>query len=167
MLRAHLRLLLFAAGLLAGVQVPGFIRQYEVVVKAHLAEARRALEPFAAIARRHFGGDLDTLVERYRANPDPVVGATGDPVAALAARAAHLAAEAEALAGPWYARTWHVAVAADRELLAEAAAGYDYRVSLRPEVIAWGLGAGLLLSLLADLALAAVARAGRRKPLLR
>lgn len=167
MLRAQLRLLLFATGLLIGVQVPGFVHQYQVVVNAHLVEARRALEPFEAIAGRHFRGDLHALIAHYRINADRVIGETGDGVAALVARVAHLEAERAALAMPWYARTWHVAAAADRALLREAAAGYDYRVSLQPAAAAWGLGAGLLLSLLADLTLTAVARALRRKPLLR
>ena len=50
---------------------------HQVVVDAHLAEARRALAPFAAIAGRHFGGDLDRLIAHYRANPDAVIGETG------------------------------------------------------------------------------------------
>lgn len=150
MLRAYVRLLCFAAGLLAGVQVPGFIQQYEVVVSAHLAEARRALEPFAAIAERHFNADLADLIAHYQANPDAVIGETGDGVAALAARVAHLEAERAALSGPWYRSAWHVGAGGDRELLRETAAGYNYRVPLQPTAIAWGLGIGLLLALLAE-----------------
>lgn len=162
MLRAYVRLLCFAAGLLAGVQVPGFIQQYEVVVSAHLAEARRALEPFAAIAGRHFGGDLAGLIAHYQANPDAVIGETGDGVAALAARVAHLEAERAVLSGPWYRSAWHVAAGGDRELLRETAAGYDYRVPLQPAAVAWGLAVGLLLALLAE-SVAALASAGLRR----
>lgn len=162
MLRAYVRLLCFAAGLLAGVQVPGFIEQYQVVVNAHLAEARRALAPFAAIAGRHYGGDLDRLIAHYRAQPDAVIGETGAGVAALAARVAHLEAERAALSGPWYRSAWHVAAGGDRELLRETAAGYDYRVPLQPAAVAWGLGSGLLLALLAE-SLAALAAAGLRR----
>ena len=166
MLRAYVRLLCFAAGLLAGIQVPGFIQQYQVVVDAHLAEARRALAPFAAIAGRHFGGDLDRLIAHYRANPDVVIGETGAGVAGLAARVVHLEGERAALSGPWYRSAWHVAARGDRELLRETAAGYDYRVPLQPAAIAWGLGVGRLLALLAEsaVALAAVGTGRRTTP---
>jgi len=163
MLRAYVRLLCFAAGLLAGVQVPGFIQQYEVVVSAHLTEARRALGPFVEIAERHFGGDLAALTAHYQANPDAVMGETGAGVRGLAARVAHLEAEYTALSGPWYRTAWHVAAAGDRKLLRETAADYDYRVPLQPAAIGWGLGIGLSLSLAVEGLIAVLALAGRRR----
>ncbi len=162
MLRAYVRLLCFAAGLLAGVQVPGFVRHYEVVVNAHLAEARRALAPFAGIAARHFGGDLDRLIAHYVRNPDAVIGETGAGVASLAARVVHLEAERSALLGPWYQSVWHVVVRSDRELLRETTAGYDYQVPLQPSAIAWGLGTGLGLALLIE-SIAGLVGAGARR----
>ena len=43
MLLSYLRLVLFAIGLLVGVQVPGFINDYAKRVEAHLIEARQQL----------------------------------------------------------------------------------------------------------------------------
>lgn len=163
MLRAYLRLLLFAAGLLAGVQVPGFVHQYQVVVLAHLAEARRALESFADIAARHFGGDLPSLIAHYRANADTAIRETGDGVAAMVRRVADLDAERAALSGPWQERAWHVATAADRVLLREAAAGYDHQVPLQPTAIGWGLGVGLSLALTVEGLIALLALTRRRR----
>jgi hypothetical protein len=45
MLLSYLRLLLFTFGLLAGVQVPGFIKDYSQRVEAHLIESQ-ALDGF-------------------------------------------------------------------------------------------------------------------------
>lgn len=41
MLRSYLRLVLFTAGLLIGVQIPGFISDYSKRVEAHLIEAQK------------------------------------------------------------------------------------------------------------------------------
>ena len=46
MLLSYLRLVLFAAGLLIGVQVPGFINDYAKRVEAHLIEAQAGLSGF-------------------------------------------------------------------------------------------------------------------------
>lgn len=163
MLRAYLRLLLFAAGLLAGVQVPGFVHQYQVVVLAHLAEARHALKSFEDIAARHFRGDLLSLIAHYRANADAAIRETGDGVAAMVHRVTRLDGERAALSRPWHERAWHVATAADRVLLREAAAGYDHQVPLQPAAIGWGLGLGLSLSLAVEGLIAVLALAWRRR----
>lgn len=49
MLLSYLRLVLFAAGLLIGVQVPGFINDYAKRVEAHLIEAQNGLRGFQAL----------------------------------------------------------------------------------------------------------------------
>ena len=46
MFRSYLRLLVFAFGLLVGVQVPGFIDDYTKRVDAHRAESEQSLLGF-------------------------------------------------------------------------------------------------------------------------
>ena len=46
MLLSYLRLVLFAIGLLVGVQVPGFINDYAKRVEAHLIEAQTGANPY-------------------------------------------------------------------------------------------------------------------------
>ena len=46
MLRAYLRLVVFALGLLVGVQVPGFVDQYAKRVSAHYIEASKNFAGF-------------------------------------------------------------------------------------------------------------------------
>ena len=62
MLLSYLRLVLFAAGLLIGVQVPGFINDYAKRVEAHLIEAQAGLsgpsrrqEIYAPLFRFRYG----------------------------------------------------------------------------------------------------------------
>lgn len=50
MFRSYLRLLLFTFGLLAGIQVPGLVKDYSQRVEAHLFESREALDGFRQTA---------------------------------------------------------------------------------------------------------------------
>ena len=72
MLLSYLRLVLFAAGLLIGVQVPGFISDYAKRVEAHLIEAQTSLSGFQGTANQFFKGDMQALVAHYRASEDPI-----------------------------------------------------------------------------------------------
>src|SRR3546814_8379983 len=72
MLLSYLRLVLFAIGLLVGVQVPGFISDYAKRVEAHLIEAQTGLQGFQGTANQFFKGDMQALVAHYRASEDPI-----------------------------------------------------------------------------------------------
>ncbi|GLZ88359.1 hypothetical protein Pres01_44100 [Metapseudomonas resinovorans] len=146
MLRSYLRLVLFTLGLLIGVQVPGFIEDYAQRVDAHRLEAEQGLKGFRETAQRFFQGDLVALVAHYRASDDPVMRSDADSIAHLVARNELMQREWQALQGPWYQRAWHVLATANPELRQETLAAYSYQLLLKPEAIAWGLGAGLLLA---------------------
>ncbi|MET1077986.1 MAG: DUF2937 family protein [Pseudomonas sp.] len=153
MLRSYLRLGLFALGLLIGVQVPGFVHDYGNRVEAHRLESEEGLKGFRETAQRFFNGDLQALVGHYRASEDPVMRSDADSLNLLLSRGLRWQREWEALQGPWYAKAWHVAVAADPELRAETFQAYRYQVLLAPEAIAWGIGCALLLAWLVELVL--------------
>lgn len=150
MLRSYLRLTLFALGLLVGVQVPGFIEAYDQHVEARRLEAQQGLQGFQETARRFFHGDLDVLVEHYRASEDPVFQSDAQSVSVLVERARLLEREWQAMQRPWYARAWHVAVAGEPGLRGEVWSGYRFQVLLAPEAIAWGIGCALALAWLVE-----------------
>ncbi|KWR85798.1 MULTISPECIES: DUF2937 family protein [Pseudomonas] len=156
MLRSYIRLVLFALGLLVGVQVPGFIKDYSIRVDAHRQEALQALEGYRNTAGQYFQGDLDALVAHYRGSPDPVFQRDGDNVERLLRRAKLFDKEWQALQGPWYARAWHLLSAPNRELLQETLDGYSYQVVLAPKAIGWALGGGLLLAWIVELLIVSV-----------
>lgn len=156
MFKSYLRLALFALGLLVGVQVPGFIDDYGSRVAAHRLESEQGLKGFRATAQRFFNGDLDALVEHYRASKDPVMRSDAQSVAALVERAGFLEQEWRAMQGPWYGQVWHLATAADPELLEETYDAYRYQVLLAPQAIAWGIACALLLAWLVELLLLAL-----------
>jgi hypothetical protein len=146
MLRSYLRLMLFAVGLLVGVQVPGLINDYGQRVEAHRLEAQQSLKGFNETAQRFFNGDLQALVAHYRASEDPVFQSDANSIGNLLARSQLLEREWQAMQGPWYARSWHVISAADPQLRHETLNGYTYQVLLAPEAIAWGIACALLLA---------------------
>lgn len=154
MFRSYLRLALFALGLLVGVQVPGFIDDYSKRVDAHRIEAEQGLKGFRQTAERFFKGDLVALVGHYQASADPVMRSDAQSLGTLVERSAFLEREAKAMQGAWYAQVWHLATAADHELIEETLSAYRYQVLLAPEAIAWGIACAMLLAwLLESLAL--------------
>lgn len=151
MFRGYLRLLVFAFGLLVGVQVPGFVDDYAKRVAAHRAESEESLLGFRETAAKFFNADLNALVAHYRASPDEVMRSDADSIEHLVKRSALLESEWLAMQGPWYAQIWHLSTAANPALLQETWAAYTYQVLLAPPAIAWGLGAGLVLAWLVEL----------------
>jgi len=146
MLRSYIRLILFALGLLVGVQIPGFITDYSQRIEAHRLEAHQALEGYRKTAGEFFGGDMDRLVAHYRASDDPVFQSDADSLGMLMRREQMLDSQWQALQGRWYERAWHVFTKANPAILEETWQGYRYQVVLTPECIGWGLACAFLLS---------------------
>uniref|UniRef100_UPI003905B25F DUF2937 family protein n=1 Tax=Pseudomonas sp. KCJK8751 TaxID=3344564 RepID=UPI003905B25F len=144
MFRSYLRLLLFTFGLLAGIQVPGLVKDYSQRVEAHLFESREALDGFRQTAERFFNGDLQALLRHYRSSDDPVFNSDANSIESLMIRNELLENEWQALQAPWAQRTWHVLVQADPQLREETLNGYSYQILLVPEAVGWGLGAGVV-----------------------
>ncbi|WP_322846250.1 DUF2937 family protein [Pseudomonas sp. B33.4] len=147
MLLSYVRLVLFAAGLLIGVQVPGFINDYAKRVEAHLIEAQTGLRGFQGTAEQFFKGDMQALVAHYRASEDPVFRSDADSLSTLLSRQIALDKQFQAMQGPWYIRFLQVVLAADPDIRKETWNGYSYQILLTPEAMIWGMSGALLLSL--------------------
>ncbi|MFJ2486102.1 MULTISPECIES: DUF2937 family protein [unclassified Pseudomonas] len=146
MLLSYLRLVLFAAGLLIGVQVPGFINDYAKRVEAHLIEAQTGLRGFQGTAEQFFKGDMQALVAHYRASEDPVFRSDADSLSTMLNRQLALDKQFQAMQGPWYIRFLQVVLAADPDIRKETWNGYSYQILLTPEAMIWGMSGALLLS---------------------
>lgn len=146
----YLRLLTFFAAALLGVQLPGLVEQYGQNLAAREAEAARALAPFQADAERHTEGDIDALIERYRASGDPLFTDGGQSISQLAERHEQLAgALAQFRSSPW-AAWWHTFVHPVKDVREQVLAQYSYTVKLTPEAIGMGLLLGLLIASLLE-----------------
>ena len=150
MLRAYLRLVVFALGLLAGVQVPGFVDQYAKRVSAHYLEVQRNFAGFQRTADQYFGGSVDALIKHHSSSSDAVFRDEAKTIEAMYARLRIFSAEFEAMRGSPLARLIHVATDANRELLQETENAYSYTVPLDGTAILYGVCIALLLSVLVE-----------------
>lgn len=148
---------------LCGLQVPGFINQYEQRVSAHLLEVRDSLSRFQEIANRHHEGSLEALIDHHRQSGDPTFVSEADVIAALYERYRRFSGELTALETSLLGRVTHIAVAADRDLVEETATHYLWIITLNRESIvcaAVALIVGIvLLDLVRGLVLIAIRRA--------
>lgn len=166
MFRSYLRLLLFTCGLLAGIQVPGLVKDYGQRVEARVLESREALSGFQETAQRFFKGDLQALLQHYRTSEDPVFISDANSIESLLARNQLLENEWQAMQGSWLSQSWHVLAQADPQLREETLNSYSYQILLVPEAIGWGLSAGFVLAFVVESVLVLlgwVILGGRRK----
>ncbi|KUM44356.1 DUF2937 family protein [Pseudomonas sp. EpS/L25] len=150
MLRSYIRMLLFSLALLVGVQVPGFMLDYEQRVDAHRLESEQSLGGFRRTADQYFEGSLERLLAHYQASEDPVFRSDADSLGILMRRNALFNEEWQALQGPWYEKAWRILVRPNPELRDETLAQYRYQVVLTPAAIAWGVGLGLALAVIME-----------------
>ena len=158
MLANYLRLVVFALGLLIGVQVPGFVDQYAKRVSAHQIEVARNFAGFQETADRYYGGSVEALIAHHVASADPAFNDEARSIRAMYQRLTALTAELAALQGPLIARIVHVALRPNPEILAETRAAYSYTVPLSPPAVVSGITIGAVLAMLVEALLLGVAR---------
>jgi hypothetical protein len=161
MLRSYLRLVLFALGLLIGVQAPGFADQYAKRVSAHYIEASKDFAGFQRSADQNFGGSVEALIAHHESSADPIFQGEAKSIATIYARLKQLTLELEAMSRPLPSRIVHVAFYANKEIRDETVAAYSYTVPLNQQAILCGLLAALLLALLVELVFLGMIGLGR------
>ncbi|WP_371195494.1 DUF2937 family protein [Glaciecola sp. SC05] len=146
-----LRLIVFAVVVLIGVQIPGFVGQYQSLVNAHLSEAKQNLSGFQQTAQRYFLGDIDKLITHYRQSQDQVFVSDAENIQAIVDRVSLLNVEALALQQHPLMATLHVSQQVNSPLFIETLEGYQWAVPLNSQALFWGLGFAILLILLFDI----------------
>ena len=146
----YLRLIVFALGLLIGIQLPGFVDQYVKRVDAHLIEVSRNFAGFQEIADKYFGGDVEALIAHHVASADQAFHDEARSIREMYARLALLRAELAALKGSLAQQILHVAFHPNKEILDETRAAYTYTVPLSPPAVICGVALGALLAMLVE-----------------
>jgi hypothetical protein len=160
-LRAYLRLVLFALGLLIGIQAPAFVDQYSKRVSAHYIEATKNFAGFQRSANEYFGGSIEALIAHHESSSDAVFKDEAKNVAAIYARLKKLALELDAMNRPLASRIFHVVFHPDEEILNETVAAYSYTVPLNLEAVSCGLITALLLAVVIESLLIGALRVAR------
>ncbi|MGA2776783.1 MAG: DUF2937 family protein [Steroidobacteraceae bacterium] len=150
MVAGYVRLIVFAFGLLVGVQVPSFVDQYVKRVSAHSIEVANNFRGFQETADHYFGGDVEALIAHHAASPDPVFEKEAKTIREMYDRLRSLNAELAALRGPLIMQIVHVIFRSDRDILGETRSAYTYTVPLDPSGIASGIILGAILAALIE-----------------
>jgi hypothetical protein len=150
MLANYLRLILFALGMLIGVQAPGFVDQYVKRVSAHQIEVERDFKGFQDAADRNFGGSVEALIEHNIKSTDPAFQDEGTTIRAMYERLTALTSELNALRGSLIRQIFHITLHPNREILEETRAAYSYTVPLTPSAVISGLVTGTLLAIIVE-----------------
>lgn len=155
-LLGRLFLLLAASGaLLMGIQLPGFVDQYEKRVDAHFLEVSANLKPFQDIADRLHGGSLDALIEKHERSTDATFHAEGAAIRQMQNRFLRFQNEKIKLQAGLPEQLFWIVRQGDRELLDETRRNYSFGILLDRKALIAGFSAMIavvvLLELLASL----------------
>ena len=150
----YLIVVLACVALLAGLQVPNFVDQYQKRLDAHLREVTVNLQPFQEIANKYFSGDMNKLIDLHRASTEKPFQEEGAAIEKMVARKLRFETEMAALNVSLPMKVLHVLLNGDSEILAEAKTQYSYAVPMSQVALTFGVGFTIVFLLLAELLLA-------------
>lgn len=157
----YIRLIFIVAGVLIGIQGPGFVDQYGKALQAHYFESQNSLKEFQDDADRFFEGSLQKLVEHYRKTPDPVILEGGMSISKLLERNVALAKAYTAFQENAYSPYVQIILYPIEDIRKEVVESYTYTVVLNQTAILIGLLSGLLVALSLELIILIIKLAAR------
>jgi type II secretory pathway pseudopilin PulG len=155
-LHRYLLIVLACMAMLAGIQVPNLVDQYEKRVDAHLREAVLAFQPYQALANKYFGGDIGKLLQLHRQNAAQPIRDEGDVIENLIKRKQHLQQAWNDMQAGLPVQIYRLILRGDRDLIRETLAQYTYSVPLTQDALVAGAGAAAIVLALTELLLALV-----------
>lgn len=154
----YIRLILFAFGLLLGIQVPSFIDQYTKRVDAHLIEAQQSLSGFQQTADRYFSGSVEKLIAHYKVSDDPVFRDDADSIQSIYLRVQLLSNELTQLQRHSFIAAYHSLFNHQKALMEETLAQYSYVILLSPGALLWGICLALVFAMMIETMLRLIIR---------
>lgn len=151
--------------LLAGLQVPAFVDQYEKRVDAHLIEVTENLRGFQEIADDYYEGSIEALIAKHQASNDLTFQLEAKPIGDMYDRYLAFKKEKDRLDTNLINQLVHIVYGADNELLEETINSYTYTITLDKESVISGavlLIVGLLIADLLSFSVSAGIRRRRR-----
>lgn len=155
-LHRYLLIVLACAALLAGIQIPNLVDQYEKRVDAHLREAVLAFKPYQALADKYFGGDINKLIALHQKNQAKPIRDEGNVIQQMIKRKQHLQQAYDDMQASLPVQIYRLVLRGDRDLMRETLQQYTYSVPLTQEALMAGAAAVVILLALTELLLALV-----------
>lgn len=156
-LHRYLLIVLACIAMLAGIQVPNLVDQYQKRVDAHLREITVNFRPYQALADKYFGGDIAKLLQLHGQSQAQPIREEGDVIASMIRRKQHLEQAYADMQASLPVRVYRIIVRGDRDLMQETLDQYTYAVPLNQDALLAGAAAAALLLALTE-ALLALAR---------
>lgn len=163
MIYRYFSILLASMLLLAGLQVPSFVDQYEKRVDAHLTEVTQNLRGFQEIADKYYNGSIEALIEKHEASADLTFKLEAKPIGAMYKRYKIFKREKERLDTNLFNQVRYIALQGDETLLRETVNTYTYTITLNEESALSGAIALIVGLLTADLVKGGVSAGVRRR----
>lgn len=142
--------LTFALALLLGMQLPGFLQQYEHRLDAHYLEAQKQLLQYQNLADQYFSGDLQALIAKHQHSDVLLFKKEAPLIAGLALRFTQLQVKKKALQGSLVMRLLFLAGELNSPLLLETKQNYTGEVVLNRDSVVVGLVAAFFSSLFVE-----------------
>lgn len=164
--RHYITLIVFAAGLLAGIQLPNFVDQYQKRVDAHFVEAKEDLSGFQKIADLFHHGDIRELIEKHEKSRDPTFRAEALPIKKIYQRKLRFEREIKAMHTSFVGKVVHILTAGDMAIINETYNNYSANLPLNTSAIASGLLTAVILCVMFEITVAVyggMRRAVRRR----
>lgn len=151
-LTEYTKLILFACGVLVGIQFPGFVGQYGKSLESHYRESGISLAEFQGDADQYFSGDLLKLIAHYQKNPDQVFNAGGESIDAIYNRNQLLESKFVEFINSEYLAFKQVFLSPVPDIREEVWSNYTFSVTLDKFAVAFGLLSGFLFALSLEIA---------------
>lgn len=149
--RHYLTLVLFAAGLLFGVQAPNFVDQYEKRIDAHLIEAKAQLAGYFKIADKLYNGDLNGLIQKHARSDTEAFRAENQILIANYDRLQRFELAHGALNSPLVGKVIHVLFFPEKDVLKETIHNYTAAFPMTTDAILCGLAGAVILCVFFEL----------------
>lgn len=159
---SYLRIILLISGVLAGIQLPGFVDQYGKSLQAHLIESERSLNEFRDEAEKFFDGSIEDLIAHYQASDDRVFQEGGQSISAIYQRNQLLEQAYRSFSQNAWSAYQQAFFTPVEDIQREVRGSFSYTVKLNPGAILFGLVSGLLLAVFGELIVRLLARPFRQ-----
>lgn len=164
----YLIVIVACVAMLAGLQIPNFVDQYQKRIDAHLREVTVNLQPFQDIADKYFGGDLAKLIELNLKSNEKPLQEEGVAMEQMVKRKLRFEADIAALQVSLPKKAVYILLNGDREIIDEALGQYTYAVPLDQDALMFGAGVAIAILVCAELLFALLRFIGAKiYPLLR
>jgi hypothetical protein len=144
-------ILIACISILIGIQIPGFVDQYEKRLDAHFLEVTNNLRGYQEIAENFFQGSMPELIKKHEANEDKTFKEEALPIRNIYERFLRFQTQKESLNTRLARKVIFIAVKGDRELIDETYTNYSFMIPLTKEAVITGFISAVVMLLIFEL----------------